>query len=175
MRTARGLTIFAIAATSAPLIAAFFEKPLLVTILPVVAVTPLLNMVENPVVAYFRKNLYFRKQFIYQLSGTVANTIVALGATLVLENLWALVFGLVVSELAKSVISYFIHDYRPGLGFDLDLARDLLSFGKWLQFSTILIFVATQGDDLFVGWYLAPVRSDYINSRSSSRTSPLTN
>jgi O-antigen/teichoic acid export membrane protein len=154
IKLVRGVVIVGAILLITPFAGPFFGEPRLGAVLPVVALGPLLNMVENPAVAYFRKELDFRKQFVYRVSGAVGNALVAVGSALLIGNLWAIVFGLLASEVARSAVTYVVHDYRPRPGFDRQRARELLSFGKWLQFSSIIVFVATKGDDLFVGWYL---------------------
>ncbi|RLI00870.1 lipopolysaccharide biosynthesis protein, partial [Candidatus Bathyarchaeota archaeon] len=90
-------------------------------------------------------------EFIYQFAGTLADFIVAVSAVLILRNVWALVFGLLAGNFARFVVSYFIHPYRPHLSSDLGKAKELFGFGKWILGSSILIFLLTQGDDIFVG------------------------
>jgi len=48
-------------------------------------------------------------------------------------------------------VSYFIHPYKPHLSSDLKKIKELFGFGKWIFGSSILIFLITQGDDIFVG------------------------
>jgi O-antigen/teichoic acid export membrane protein len=48
-------------------------------------------------------------------------------------------------------MSYLIHPYRPRVRFDSEKFRDLFRFGRWGLGSGILIFLITQGDDIFVG------------------------
>jgi len=48
-------------------------------------------------------------------------------------------------------MSYIIEPYRPKLKFIRSQAKELFNFGKWILGSTILIFMITQGDDIFAG------------------------
>ena len=82
---------------------------------------------------------------------TVSELLAALVAFFIFRNAWALVLGRIVSEMMYCVTSYLIHPYRPRLSLDLDKAKHLFAYGKWILFSSILIFVVTQGDDFFVG------------------------
>jgi len=68
-----------------------------------------------------------------------------------LGNVWALVFGLLAGNATRSIVSYLIHPYRPHLSSDLGKAKELFGYGKWILGSSILIFLITQGDDIFVG------------------------
>jgi len=103
---------------------------------------------------YLRKDLEFHKQFVYTLSSTLANVTVAIGAAVVLQNVWALVFGSLAGSVMTFVISYVIHSYRPWIEFERDFAKELFGFGKWITLSGILVFLYSQGDDAFIGWFL---------------------
>ena len=147
----RGLLLFAILFFIAPYAAIFFKAPQAKTIIQVIGFSVLLQPFTNIGVIYFRKELQFNKQFLYQLSGTLADFIVAVAAVLVLRSVWALVFGLLAGNVARLIASYLIHPHRPHFSRDLGKAKELFRFGKWILGSSILIFLITQGDDIFVG------------------------
>jgi len=147
----RGFILFAILFFIAPYAAIFFDAPEAKSIIQVIGFAVLLQAFTNIGVIYFQKELEFNKQFIYQLSGTLADFIVAISAVLILKNVWALVLGLLAGSFARFVVSYLIHPYRPHLSFDLGRAKELFGFGKWVLGSSILVFLITQGDDIFVG------------------------
>ena len=154
MQNARGLLVAAILFVSAPAAAGFFNEPQLTPVLRVLALSPLLSGLQNPGLMYLKKDLRFDKQFVYMLSGTVFYVIVAVSVALVTQSVWALVFGLVASDFVRLIVSYLIHDYRPWPRFDLDYARELFGYGKWIFASGVVLFLINEGDDAFVGWYL---------------------
>lgn len=147
----RGVILALILFGIAPFASAFFESPAVLPILRVVAISCILQGFTNIGIVYFRKELEFGKQFIYQLSGAVADMVVAIAAALILRNAWALVFGLLAASVVRCVVSYIIHPYRPRFNFQLGQAKELFTFGKWLLASSIVVFLATQGDDAFLG------------------------
>ena len=147
----RGLFLFGILFFIAPYAAIFFKAPQAKLIIQVIGLSVLLQAFTNIGVIYFRKELQFNKQFLYQLSGTLADFIVAISAVLILRSVWALVFGLLAGNVARFIASYLIHPYKPRLTSDLGKAKELFGFGKWVLGSSILIFLITQGDDIFVG------------------------
>lgn len=150
----RGIGIFALLYVTAPTIALTFAEPRATAVLRVLGLGAIIQGLVNPSVVYFRKNLDFRKQYSFQVSGTVVDLIVAVSAALILQNVWALVFGSLAGRLTRFLASYLLSDYRPRIQFDRELALDVLNFGKWVWASGIVIFLATNGDDAFVGWYL---------------------
>jgi O-antigen/teichoic acid export membrane protein len=143
------LAIFLFA--TAPYVAAFFGTPAAKPVLQVIGISTLILGFNNIGVIYFQKELEFHKQFAYQFSGTLANVCVAVSLVLLLRNVWALVFGLLAGNLAQLVMSYFIHPYRPRLRFDQEQFKELFNFGKWVLGSSILTYLVTQGDNIFVG------------------------
>nr|WP_256385566.1 lipopolysaccharide biosynthesis protein [Halorientalis sp. IM1011] len=151
---ARGTLIAGAAYLLAPVAATAFDSGGLTDVIRILALSPLLTGMANPGAVYFRKDLAFDKQFVYRSSGTAAYVCVALGAVLVAANVWALVAGIVARSAARSVVSYVIHPYRPGFGFDGAAARELLEFGKWIFGSGLVLLVLNWGDDAVVGLLL---------------------
>jgi len=77
--------------------------------------------------------------------------VVAITAALLLRNAWALIFGLLAANFVRTVVSYFVHSYRPRLQLEGAKAKELYGFGRWVLGSSTLIFFLTQGDDVLVG------------------------
>ena len=147
----RGFALFIILYFIAPYAAVFFNASEAKPIIRVIGFSILFQAFTNIGVIYFQKELEFSKQFIYQFSGTLADFIVAISAVLILKNVWALVFGLLAGNVVRCFVSYLIHPYRPKLNFALEKTKELFGFGKWILGSSILVFLITQGDDIFVG------------------------
>lgn len=147
----RGFVISVVLWLAAPYIALFFKTPAATSIMRVIGVSMLLNGLTNIGVVYFQKELEFNRQFVYQLSGTVADLVVAVTAALLLRNAWALALGLLAGDLVRLVISYRIHPYRPRTRFEPGRVLRLFSYGRWILLSNILIFIGGHGDDAIVG------------------------
>ncbi|TFG44262.1 MAG: lipopolysaccharide biosynthesis protein [Bacteroidia bacterium] len=147
----RGIILFAILYLIAPYAATFFDAPEAKPIIQVIGLSVIFQAFTNIGVIHFQKELEFNKQFVYQLSGTLIDFVVAIVAVLILGNVWALVFGLLAGKAAMLVVSYLIHPYRPHLRFDIGKAKELFGYGKWILGSSVLVFLVTQGDDILVG------------------------
>ena len=157
----RGFVLFVILYFIAPYAAVFFNTPEAKPIIRVIGFSILFQAFTNIGITYFKKELEFNKEFIYQFSGTLADFVVAVTAVLILRNVWALVFGLLAGNMVRCFVSYFIHPYRPHLSSDLGKAKELFGFGKWILGSSILVFLITQGDDIFVGKLLGVTALGY--------------
>jgi len=147
----RGFLLFTLLYLIAPHTAIFFKSPEAKSVIRIIAFSILLHAISNIGVIYFQKELEFNKQFLYQISGVLADFIVAISLALVIRSVWALVFGLLAGNGTRCIVSYLIHPFRPRFYLDLLKAKELFGFGKWILGSSILVFLVTQGDDIFVG------------------------
>lgn len=147
----RGLFLAFLLFIIAPYAAAFFGEPRAVPLLKVLGLALIFQGFTNIGVIFFQKELEFSKQFIYQFSGTIVDLAVSVTAAIMLKNTWALILGLVAANLARMVMSYLVHPYRPHISINKDQTRELFSFGKWIFGSSVLGFLVTEGDDLLVG------------------------
>ncbi|WP_254537055.1 lipopolysaccharide biosynthesis protein [Halomarina litorea] len=150
----RGALVAAVAFVAAPYVAEFFGEPRARLLLQVVALATLFRALYNPGTVYFQKSLEFHKQFVLTVTGTSTRVAVSIGYALVSPTVWALVAGLVVGNFAQLVVSYVIHDYRPRPGLDVPKARGMVDYGKWIFGSSAVSFLYSEGDDVFVGWFL---------------------
>jgi PST family polysaccharide transporter/lipopolysaccharide exporter len=156
LQVLRGLVLAGITIAAAPFIADVFNEPAATDVLRAIAVSPLLVGLRNPGIVYFKKNLEFHKQFVYRMSGSLLNFVVALGvAFLITESVWALVTGYVLADATRSTVSYFLHDYRPWVGFDREIASELFGYGKWITGSGGILFLINEGDDAVLGILLS--------------------
>lgn len=147
----RGILLFGILLVAAPLVATFFSAPQAVNIVRVIAIAELFKGFTNISIINFQRDMQFNKLFVHQISTTAADLLVAIPAALILRSVWALVFGLVASYLVGCIVSYVISPLRPRMNLDWEKFRELFGFGRWILGSSILLFLITQGDDVFVG------------------------
>ena len=151
----RGFVVFIIVYLVAPYVAFFFHTPEVKPIIQVLGLVTFFQAFANIGVIFFHKELEFNKVFIYRFVGISTNFIVAVVAAIVLRSVWALVLGLIAEKVVSFFISYLIHPYRPHLSKDIEKAKELFGFGKWILGSSILVFIGEHIDDIFVGRVLS--------------------
>ena len=147
----RSLLLFGFLYFGATPIAIFFGRPEVKELIKAIAFIQLFLGAENICTLYFQKEMLFDKLFYLKLSSIITNLIVSVVMALTLKNVWALVYGTLAGAFVKSVVSYFLHPYRPKLQFDPAKIKELLTIGKWFFGSSILVFLITEGDDAVVG------------------------
>jgi O-antigen/teichoic acid export membrane protein len=147
----RGAGLAAIIAAVAPLWARFLEAPAAVDLIRVAALVPLLRAFVNPAVVYLRKEVDFRREVLWRLSGVTAGLVVAVPTAFAWRNAWALVSSVVAAQAVETACSYWIEPYRPRLRADAAQMRELFLLGRWFFWSNIVSFVGLQLDSLGVG------------------------
>lgn len=147
----RGFLLALLLLVIAPYVAMFFGEPGAASLVRALALVTVLRGLVNTGVIYFRKELEFHKEFIYMFSGTLVDLAVSIPAALILRNAWALIFGLVVGQFVRMVVSYLLHPYRPRPRLERARARELYTFGRWIFASHVLVFLLNHGDDMLLG------------------------
>jgi len=151
----RGVILAIVGFLLAPHIAQVFSEPRTTNLIRGISISPILLGLRNPGVMYLQKDLQFHRQFVYKLSGSFFDVIVAIGFALATRSVWALVLGKLAGDLTRTLVSYLIQGYRPKVGLNISLGRELIGYGKWILGSGMILFLIKQGDDAFVGWFLS--------------------
>lgn len=150
----RGLILFLALFLFAPYLAVFFQSPQAELVIKLIAFGVFLEGLVNSGIISWQKEIDFKKQFFYQLSGDLTGFLVAIGLAVWWGNVWALVFSFLAGVLVKLIFSYLLQPYRPRWRWDFQKNKELFQFGKWIFLSNIILFFLTQGDDAFVGKFL---------------------
>lgn len=157
----RGFILYGLIFTFSPFISSFFIEPRAENLIKVISLVLILRGCTNIGVIFFQKDLEFKKQFFLDLSKTLPDFIITIILVIILRNIWALAIGILVAELTSLFVSFLIHPYKPKLELKKDKISNLLKFGGWVLVSNILVFLITQGDDIFVGKFLGVISLGY--------------
>ena len=147
----RGIMLSLILFVSAPLIAKFFNSSEATIVIRAISLSTLIAGFKSVGVVFFLKKLEFKKQFIYELSGTFFDLGVAITLAFILRNVWALIWGGLAGNFIRLFLSYLLHPYRPRFKINIYEVKELFRFGRWIVGSGIIGFLINQGDDILVG------------------------
>lgn len=154
----------------APFFALFFKEPAAVAVLRVISFSLIFQGLTNIGIIYFRKKLDFKKQFVFNIVPQIIYIIVVIPLAFILRNVWALVCANVVRGLVVCVISYIMHPYRPIVDFNINKAKELFNFGKWILGSSIILIISNQGITMFVGKFLGIPMLGFFNRAGAFST-----
>lgn len=145
----RDLTVAILLVVFAAPLSVFFADPRLESILRVLALATAVGAFSNIGVIDFRRDMAFDREFRLFALQKVCSFVVTIVLALIWRNYWAMVGGILASAMARLILSYGLHPYRPRLS--LAVARRVLEFSKWLLLLSITGFLYRRLQTLFIG------------------------
>ncbi|MEQ1622914.1 MAG: lipopolysaccharide biosynthesis protein [Methylococcales bacterium] len=136
----------------APIVASAYNEPRLFNIMLVIGASVIFTGVNNPKTVMLTRNLVFWQEFVMTVSQKLAGFIVGITIAITYKSYWALVGGMVASQLVGIIVSYVIIPFWPK--FSLVHAKELWSFSIWLTLGKIVNTLNWNLDQLLVGSYL---------------------
>lgn len=147
----RAFCIALVLFVTAPVAAWFFSEPRVISLIRVISIGHLISGFSNIGIIYFRKELNFKRQIVYDICLAVIPFFIGIFLAYCLRNVWALVWVALAESALGCLLSYLLHDYRPRFNFEKTKIAELFGYGRWLLGSSVVIFLATHGDDAFLG------------------------
>ena len=144
-----GLLIGAVILILAPFTSLYFHEPRMVPVMQWLALRAVIGGFENIGTVNFRRDLRFDRFFRYNMYAKLVSFCVTITLAVVWRNYWALVAGIISSQLALNIASYVMHPYRPR--FSLAKVGEIGAFSGWTLFRTIGIYMNSQIDQVAVG------------------------
>lgn len=147
----RGVLLAMVLALAAPWVAKFYGTDELTPMLQVLSLVFVLGSLQNINVFEKRRELEFRQLTYLSQATAWVSMIVTIGATVWLRNVWALVIGQIASVAIGALLSYWIIAGSFRFTFNAAIARELLSYGKFITGASMVLFVASQLDLVLIG------------------------
>lgn len=148
----RGILLWLASVICGPIIANFYQIPILGTIFPVIGLVFIITGLSSTSVFLLQKQMMVAKRNLFDVFFDFVSAIVHIVLAVFNPTIWALVFGGIVASVAKASASHFI---IGGRGNRLHLSRkhiqEIFGFGKWIFLATIAYFLATSLDRLYLG------------------------
>lgn len=151
LQVIRGVFLGAICFALSTVAAHFFEEPQLATILPVAALFFLFGGLDSTGRSLLIKRMGVRRMSLFEIGDATLVLVVHVTLALITPTVWALVLGSAIMAAAGLVYSFLL---VPGLRhrfiIDRDSAHQLIHFGKWIFFSSLIWFAAMNFDRLYL-------------------------
>jgi len=155
IKVLRGFLLAGIVYVGAPFAADFFGEPAVTPIIRVLGLVPLFRGLRSVGVVVLRREMNFRDESLYQMTGVFVNFAVTVGLGILWRDVWALVWGRIAGEAVLVGTSFWFHEYRPSFFFDTKKAIELFRFGVWLLGAGIVSYVALQADNIVAGKWIS--------------------
>jgi lipopolysaccharide exporter len=122
----------------APLVAAYFNTPLVTPVLRWLGLTFFISAFGSVHVVWLMRGLDYRRKLIPDMGSTLIKGVVSIGLALNGYGVWALVAGQLVGALSSVVLFWVIVPWRPQLALDSKITKAMLTFGFSIILSDIL-------------------------------------
>ncbi len=151
----RGLLLWLIACAIAGPVAAFYDKPILATLMPIVGLSALIAGFNPTSLFTAQRDMKISRLTIVEIVSALLTIAVMITWALIHPTLWALAAGAVTGATTRVLLGHLL---LPGaarsLLLDRDALRRLTGFGKWIFLSTAITFVSLQSDRLMLGRWI---------------------
>ena len=158
--------------------AALLQDERLVLLICVLSLIPFLEGFINIGTVEFRKQLVFRKEFLFRFSSRLGGVVTTVTLAFIWRDYWALVVGQITASSLRLVLSYTYQSYRPRLS--LAAWKELFHFSKWLFMSGLAQFASRRASTFVVGVFLTPtpvglfaLSGEIMNSISQALIAPI--
>lgn len=148
---ARGLVLAGAMALAAPYVADFYHRPVLEGVLKLVAVGLIVRGGSNVNVVLYRRDLDFKRLAIVEQVGTAVGAAIVVGLAWWLRSIWALIIGNLITSVCQVAFSYIIQPEWPRFRFRLKIAKELYSYGRFVAWAAVVIFLTLEADNAIVG------------------------
>jgi O-antigen/teichoic acid export membrane protein len=156
MQIIRGIVLWIIACVLAYPLAMFYEEPRIVELLPVAALSALITGMASPKRFTLNRNLRVARLAMIDLIAQSIAASVGIVWALIERTIWALVAMHVVGSFINMSLTHLVIEGPDNrLRFDRSAARELVGFGKWVLFNTMMGFIASQSDRMIMGKLLS--------------------
>ncbi|WP_051681841.1 lipopolysaccharide biosynthesis protein [Cellulomonas sp. HZM] len=156
LNTAIGLLLTCVVAALAVPIAAIYHEPRLRAIVPVLALTFLLNGMATQYRADLTRRMRFARLAVVDVSGSCVALVVAIALALAGAGYWALVAQQITTSVVLLVGAALAAGWFPGLPHRGVPMRGLLSFGWNLLATQLVGYAGNNVDSLTIGVRFGP-------------------
>lgn len=135
----------------APLIAAFYNLPELVSIVRVISLTIVISGVKGVQQSYVSRNMLFKRFFYSTLGGTIFSAFLGISMAYAGFGVWAIVAQQLSNAFIDTLILWITVKWRPKWMFSWKRLKTLLSYGWKLLCSALLDTVYNNLRSLIIG------------------------
>jgi len=135
----------------APLVANFFDEPLVTPILRVLSVTFLIESLGAVHLVLLARKLDFRRKLVPDLGRAVVKGSVAITTAVLGFGVWSLVWGQLAGVAASAILVRIVVPWQPRMQIHRRLVRPLLRFGMPLVITNIQNAIWVNLDYIVIG------------------------
>ncbi|HZQ49626.1 MAG TPA: lipopolysaccharide biosynthesis protein [Candidatus Dormibacteraeota bacterium] len=158
---ALGAGLYVLGAGFSGVIAQFFGEPDLGPVLVVTNLSIVVYATSRIPSALLERELLYSRKVMPEVIGSIVYSVLAVGLALLSFGYWSIVIATLARSAVISAGLFVVTRWRPGISFDVKVARELISYARVLLASSMLRLAYTNVDNMIVGKVLGVTALGY--------------
>ena len=151
LQAIRGIVLWLVFCAVAVPISKFYQSPILALIIPVAALALALGGFSSTSRFLLQKRMQYRTITTFDTIIVIAGSVVQISVAYVSPTIWALVFGPLIAMAMYMVGTHLLlPDVRHKFFISKQYAVQIMAFGKWIFASSVIYFLSTNFDRLYL-------------------------
>lgn len=147
----RAIMLYALAFIAAPWVASFFDNPNIISLMRIAFLNILFMGAISPRAHVAVKDMNYDKWAFITNGGSIVGILVTVILAFIIENVWALVFGLLSEAIMQLLFSYIILPFKPSLHMHKDSKRALFKYARGMFGLPLMTFIFNRADTFVIG------------------------
>lgn len=160
---------------SAPLIANFYNQPILINIIRIFCITFIISAFSSVQMARLTKIMDFKTQTLIGLPSTIAGGIVGIIMAYMGYGVWSLVWSSLISAFLGSLQLWIYSKWTPSLVFNIEKFKDHFNYGYKLTLSGLLDTIFNNIYLIIIGKFFSPAQVGFYTRAETMKQLPVTN
>lgn len=149
MQIVRGALLSGLFLAVSPFLAGFYKID--VAVFLAIGIAPFLYGAASTSIFVMSKTVAVQRRNLFDLSVEAINFSTCIALALITPTVWAFIGGMLISTLARAVISYFLAHPPHKLMLDRASVREIWRFGRWFIILSLAMYASTNLDKLYLG------------------------
>ena len=155
LQVIRSIVIWLVLCMIAPLAASLYSEPMLSRMIPVVGFASVLGGFASTKLALSSRTLVLKKRVFIEIGSYSCGLLVMILWAWIDHSVWSLVGGGLFGAFTKMASSHlFLEGENNKFAWDRESVKELFNFGQWVLVSSILTFLAGEGNKLLIAAFL---------------------
>ena len=151
LQAIRGILLWFLFCAAAVPISKFYQSQILALIIPVAALAVVLGGFSSISRFLLQKRMQYHTITVFDTIVVIAGSIVQISIAYFTPTIWALVLGPLIAMAIYTVGTHFLlPDVRHRFFVSSQYAMQIMSFGKWIFASSVIYFLSTNFDRLYL-------------------------
>jgi len=155
---------------SAPVIANFYNQPILKPITRILSLNMIINAFGIVHFSILRKKMEFKNHFIVSITAVIISGLCGIIAAFKGIGVWSLVIQSLSLSLAQTVLLWLFNKWRPVGHFSLDSLKTMFSFGSKLLIADLMDMIFRNVHQTFIGKIYEPSDVGYYSQATTMET-----